>query len=151
MFFVSRKNFKDRCYSISSKVLPMLDGLTSYHSEVLFTPKWLTSSKRLNTLILFKLYLSNKLNDTTELIDYLELPSNIVHLIGAKTLVNDKSITSINNAINYIDLNSINFNNENEFLFCSEILSTFDQSLRVTTIDLWISHTKLKNNWPQII
>jgi hypothetical protein len=131
---------KDRCYSILSKALPMLDGLTSYHSEVLFTPKWLTNSKRINTLNHFKLYLSNKLIGTTELIDYLKLPSDIVQLIGAKTLINDDSITSINNAIDSIDLNSINFNNENEFLFCSEILSTFDQTLRVTTIDLWMSH-----------
>jgi len=133
---------KDRCYSIFSKALPMLDGLTSYYSDILSTPRWITNSNKFNTLILLKLYLSNNLIDTTELIHYFELPYDIVHLIGAKTLFNDDSLTNITNTFNSIDLNSINLHQENEYLFCSEILSNFDQILRVTTIDLWNSHTE---------
>jgi hypothetical protein len=88
-------------------------------------------------LLLFKLYLSDQFIDTRELIDYLEVPLDIIRLIGAKILTNNGSDNTALNSINSLNLQNINLNQKDEFNFLSETLINFDQILRITTIDLW--------------
>jgi hypothetical protein len=81
--------------------------------------------------------LSDQFIDTRELIDYLEVPLDIIRLIGAKILTNNGSDNTALNSINSLNLQNINLNQKDEFNFLSETLINFDQILRITTIDLW--------------
>jgi hypothetical protein len=132
----------DRCHSILSKALPLLEGLSSYYAEVIHTPTWASTSSKLNTLLLFKLYLSNDFLDVNKLIDYLQVLIDTVRLIGTKILTNNARIESATRALNSAHLSKINFQNREEFLYISKTLINFDQIMHVTTIDLWRSHTK---------
>jgi hypothetical protein len=54
---------QDCCFSILSKALQILDGISLYNAEVIHKPSWFTSSQNYNTLILLKIYLSNEFID----------------------------------------------------------------------------------------
>jgi hypothetical protein len=49
----------DRCADILSKALQILDGLTSFYTEIIGTPIWPSVPTTHASLFLFKLYLSN--------------------------------------------------------------------------------------------
>jgi len=127
----------DRCHSLLTKALKILDGITFYNATVIFTPTWFSASQNHNTLLLLKFYLSNSFIDTNEIVTYLELPTDTILLIGAKILSNHGSDAHAANSINAINLTDINLAIKEEFDFISETLISFDQILRLTTIDLW--------------
>jgi len=128
---------QDRCQAILKKALQLLDGIALYHATVIYTPNWFLSSQNHNTLLLFKLYLSDEFIDTKEMLNYFEIPLSTISLIGAKILTNNGSDEIALNSIASINLNTINLNHQDEFNFISETLINFDQILRITTIDLW--------------
>jgi hypothetical protein len=128
---------QDRCQAILKKALQLLDGIALYHAAVIFAPNWFSSSQNHNTLLLFKLYLSNELLDIKEIINYLKVPLDTINLIGAKILTNNGSDETALNSIASINLSIINLNHQDKFNFISETLINFDQILRITTIDLW--------------
>jgi hypothetical protein len=128
---------QDRCQTILKKALQLLDGIALYHATVIYTPNWFLSSQNHNTLLLFKLYLSEEFIDIKEIINYFEVPLDTIRLIGAKILTNNGSDEIALNSITSINLNIINLNHQDEFKFISETLINFDQTLRITTIDLW--------------
>jgi len=128
---------QDHCHAILKKALQLLDGIALYNAAVIFIPNWFSSSQNQNKLLLFKLYLSNQLIDTRELIEYLEVPLNIIRLTGAKILTDNGSNKTALNSINSANLQSINLNPTDEFNFLSETLINFDQILRIMTINLW--------------
>jgi hypothetical protein len=76
---------KDRCSDILTKALLILDSLTSYHTEILGMPTWPSVPVTHTTLFLFKLYLHNTILDITDLIHYLDLPTDTILLIGTKS------------------------------------------------------------------
>jgi hypothetical protein len=61
----------DRCSNIFTKALQILDGLTSYYTEVIGMPTWRSVPIQHTTLFLFKLYLSNMLFDISDFIFFL--------------------------------------------------------------------------------
>jgi hypothetical protein len=128
---------QDRCQTILKKALQLLDGIALYHATVIYTPNWFLSSQNHNTLLLFKLYLSDEFIDAKEIINYLEVPLDTIRLLGAKILTNNGSDETALNSFTSINLNTINLNHQDEFNFISETLIIFDQILRITTIDLW--------------
>jgi hypothetical protein len=128
---------QDRCHKILKKALKILGGLTSYYSEVIYTPLWPSVTPKLHATFLFKLYLSNTFIDCTEVINYFSLPPDMVQNIGTKILIESDSSERADSTIETINLSDANLNNENEFTFISETLIAFDQILRITTVDLW--------------
>jgi len=126
------------CHTILTKALPLLDGITSYNADVIFMPNWLSTSSKQNTQFTFLIYMSSKV--IGEIVNYFELHIDAICLIGAKTLTDNSSDEKAINSMNLLGLHEINLANETEFNFISESLISFDQILRVTTIDLWNNH-----------
>ena len=137
----------DRCVDILSKALQILDGLIIFHTEILGVPTWPSVSIEHNTLFLLKLYLSNRLIDTSDISKYLKLPPKDILIIGAKILTRAPSDDEASTLINALNLSDININNAHQHTFISETLLNFDQILRTTTVDIWSAHTgKLKQS-----
>jgi hypothetical protein len=124
-------------YSKSTKKGQDAKSFYIISNPMIFTPNWFSSSQNQNKLLLLKLDLSNQLIDTRELIQYLEVPLDIIRLTGAKILTDNGSNETALNSINSANLQSINLNHADEFNFLSETLINFDQILRITTINLW--------------
>jgi hypothetical protein len=80
----------DRCYNIITKALQILDGLTSYNTEVIGRPSWPSVPSKYKTVFLLKLYLSNIIIDLSQLILFFNLTSENILLIGTKILLNTR-------------------------------------------------------------
>jgi hypothetical protein len=130
----------DRCAKLLSHALKILDGLMSFHTDIIGTPSW-TSAQHLNTpLFLLKLYLSNKLINTNELINFLELPSDIILLIGIKQTFKNITDNDASRLADSLDLTDFNESNETEYKLALETLIHFDQILITTMLDIWLYH-----------
>jgi hypothetical protein len=126
----------DHCHALLTKVLQMLDGIALYNAAVIFTPKWISSSQIFNTLLLFKLYLSDEFINIQEIATYLETPIDTILLIVNKILTNCGSDETAINSINSVKLTDLDLSHEDEFNFISETLINFDQIFHIATIDL---------------
>ena len=132
---------RDRCLRILNKALKILEGLTSYFSEVIYNPNWPSATPNLHALFLFKLYLSNTFIDSSEITDYFGIDANTIQSIATKILTNTNDDEKVSNTFKNINTSDANLNNEDEFNFISETLIAFDQILHLTTIDLWHAFT----------
>ncbi len=128
----------DRCADILKSALHILDGLTSFYTEIIGTPSWPSlPSQKYTSLFLFKLYFSNDYIETNDLVKYLELPVDTILLLGTKILTkitNDEEAYNLLSAVNFSDIDDENPIDEN---IISETLIGFDQIIRATTIGLW--------------
>jgi hypothetical protein len=88
----------DRCLHILRKALKILEGLTSYFSEVIYSPNWPSVTPNLHALLLFKLYLSNTFIDSLEITDYFGIDSNTIQNIATKILTDYNDEEKNNNA-----------------------------------------------------
>jgi len=86
---------------------PSTDGITSYNADVIFTPKWLSTSSKYNTLFMFKIYMSNEIIDINEVINYFELPIDTIRLFGDKILTDNNSDENAIKSINSLNLKDI--------------------------------------------
>jgi len=138
---------QDRCSNIFSKALLILDGLTSFHTDILGIPVWPSVPSTHTTLFLLKLYLSNMIFDISELVAFFELPSENILLIGTKTLLNMDSDNEATDTLDKLLLSDIDMNDELQNTLIREILINFDQILRFTTVYTWQFHlNKLKHS-----
>lgn len=128
---------KDICTDRLTKALLILDGLTSYHTEILGMPTWLSVPITHTALFLFKLYLSNTILDITDLIHYLSLPTDTILLIGTKILAGITTDDKANTLINSFKLSEIDMNNDLQNTIIRETLICFDQTLKHSTIEIW--------------
>jgi len=132
----------DRGSNFLSKAIKILEGLSSFYLEVIGTPKWksLPSDKYI-PLFLFKLYFSGEYITVDDLIEYFDLPLKEILFIGARNLT-DATTTEefelILDAINFADINPDDPIHES---FIIETLTSFDQIMKTTTIEIW-SHYK---------
>jgi len=128
---------KDRCCKIFKKVLMILDGLIAFHIEVTGTPSWPSIS--LNNLKLFitKAYLSNEFLNVTSLENYFEMPLDRMCLTCTKLISNIHSDEEAMNLFNSLPLSEINMNVDIQHDLILEPLLQFDQTLKITTIELW--------------
>jgi hypothetical protein len=85
----------ERCCSILTKALPILDGLTSYNADIIHSPKWISNSSRKNMLYMFLIYMSTDLINISKIIGYFKLPIDTICLIGDKILTNNNSDNSL--------------------------------------------------------
>jgi len=130
----------DRCHSLLEKALQILDGLTSFHTDLFGTPLWPSVNDKYTSLFLFKAYLSGLFIDTSDIIEYLGYNSDKLLLIGAKLLLNNPSDEDVSNIISSLKLTDIDLTEEVDYLFVTETLINFNQILRHTTILLWQNH-----------
>jgi len=129
---------QDRCSSIISKALLILDGLSSFFMEVIGTPTFssLSSQKHIN-LFLWKTYLSNLCIEVDDIAEFFDLPLEYILTLGAKLLTNSASDEDAKSLINAINLDDIDVCNPIHEGFLSETLISFDQILKTTTIGIW--------------
>jgi hypothetical protein len=141
----AEKNIKllitDRCVSLLTKTIQILDDLVSFFQEVIGTPNFLSlpSPKCIN-LFLLKLYFSNEYIEIDELTNYLGLPRDEILTIGAKIITQNDSDDDVNSMLRAVKLSDINPDNEVHDLFFSETLTCFHQIFCITTIDIWEAH-----------
>ncbi len=115
----------------------ILDGLIAFHIEVTGTPSWPSIS--LNNLKLFitKAYLSNEFLNVTSLENYFEMPLDRMCLTCTKLISNIHSDEEAMNLFNSLPLSEINMNVDIQHDLILEPLLQFDQTLKITTIELW--------------
>ena len=131
---------KDRCSSILAKALPILDCLTTFHTDIFGTPNWPSTQRNDLTLFLLKLYFSSIVIDVSEITNFFSLPINDILLTGAKFLLNTESDETASNKLDTLLISEINTSNELQHRFIFETLIQFDQILRMTTVTLWNYH-----------
>jgi hypothetical protein len=131
----------DRCASLLTKALQILDDLSSFFLEAIGTPCFpsLPSIKCIN-LFLLKLYLSNEYIDINHITEYFGLPNEKILTIGAKIITQNDSDDEVNSMLRAVKLSDINPDNNIHDLFLSETLTCFHQILSTTTIDIWENH-----------
>jgi hypothetical protein len=132
----------DRCSNILTKALQILDGLTSFHIDVLGNPIWPSVEDNNIPLFLLKFYFYSKYFNTEELSVYLDTPPEDILLIGAKIWLNNQSEDNANKLLESFKLNDIDMENQKDYILTIEILRNFDQILKLTTIDIWQQHKK---------
>jgi hypothetical protein len=131
----------DRCSNLLLQAVKILEGLSSFYLEDIGTPKWksLPSNKYI-PLFLFKLYFSNEYINIDDLLEYLDTPLKEILYIGTKQLT-DATTTEefelILDAINFADIDPDNPTHES---FIIETLTSFDQIMKATTMDVWSQH-----------
>ena len=124
---------RDRCLSIISKALTLLDGLSSFFLEVVGTPLF-------PSLPATKHYLSNQYIKVDDLAEFFDLPLEHIILLGAKILIKTDSEEEAMSALNNLNLSDIDVDNTIHEAFLSETLMSFDQIIKITTIDTWAFH-----------
>jgi hypothetical protein len=130
---------RDRCSSILSKALVILDGLSSFFLEVTGTPHFpsLPTIKYIN-LFLWKVYLSNMYIEVDGLAEFFDLPLEFILILGAKLIMKTNSDSEANSMLMTMNLNDIDVGNSIHENFLSETLISFDQILKITTIETWL-------------
>jgi len=127
----------DRCHQILSIALKILDGLVSFHLDIMGMPNWRSVDPKYTTLYLFKVYLLHIFFNHEELLDFFELPQESILNIGAKIITKKDSEEEINGILNTLNIADIDDINAIEYEFMAETLTQFDSILKTTTIVLW--------------
>jgi len=123
----------DRCSNILVNALTILDGLASYHAEVIGNPGWTPTSSTSMNLLLLKLYLHSNFGNAEELLSYLELPSEDILTLAAKIIANSNSDETASKLIQDTAISEMQLNNAIQKEFVSETLTQFDQILHTST------------------
>jgi hypothetical protein len=130
----------DRCSHILTKALQILDGLTSFHIDVLGKPTWPSTENKNIPLLLFKFYFSSKYFDINSISNYLDIPPEEILLIGTKIWSKNHSEDNATKLLESLKLSDINSETQYDYTFTTEILRNFDQILKHTTIGIWQHH-----------
>jgi hypothetical protein len=133
----------DHCSDILAKALQILDGLTSFHTEIIGMPTWPSALTARTTLFLFKLYLSNKLLDIYDLISYFNIPSENIVLVGTKNLTGLTPDEEAANLIESLKLPEIDMDDDLQNTIIREARVNFDQILRISTTGIWSTYTEI--------
>jgi len=137
----------DRCSSFLSQAISILEGLSSFYLEIIGTPKWksLPSNKYI-PLFLYKLYFSNEYINVDDLIEYLVTPLKEILLIGAKNLTDATSMEDVEFILNAIKFTDIDPDDPIHEAFITEMLTSFDQIVKATSIETWLYHRERVKN-----
>jgi len=132
---------QQRCFKILKKGLQILDGLISFYSEAIGTPRFLSlPSEKCNNLFLLKLYMSKEYIDIQSLTEHIGIPAEEILLTGAKILADNTSDEEVNSMIRGVKLSDIDVNNKIHENFITETLLSFDQIMKVAIVDVWTTH-----------
>jgi hypothetical protein len=94
------------------------------------------------TLFIFKLYLSNKLFDIADLINFINMPPKNILLISTKILTGLTTDEEANTFVASLKLSEIDFNDDLQNTIIRETLINFDQILKISTINVWSARTE---------
>jgi len=137
----------DRCANFLSQAINILEGLSSFYQEIIGTPKWksLPSDKYI-PLFLFKLYFAGEYISVDSLVKYLDTPLKKILFIGTKQLTDattEEEFELILDTINFADIDPEDPIQES---FITETLTSFDQIVQATTIEVWTHYKdRVKN------
>jgi hypothetical protein len=125
----------DCCSNILAKALQNLEDITSLFTEIIGTPTWLSlPSDKFITLFLFILYFSSEYIDITK-------PTECFGtVLGTKILTDALTGQEALTIMSSIKISGIDPEDPVQERLISEILTCFDQILKVTTIDIWNFH-----------
>jgi hypothetical protein len=98
----------------------------------------LLKSKKNFTIL--KAYLANTYFDVTYLTKYFDLPPEDILNIAAKISLDSDSNEHINKILSSLKLEDIDLGIETEEMFLAEILTSVDQILHFTSVNIWSSH-----------
>jgi len=132
----------DRCSNILVNALTLLDGLASYHMDVIGNPGWSPASPASMNLLLLQLYLHSNFGNAEELLSYLELPSEDVLTLAAKIITNNNSDEAASSLIQDTAALEIQLNNAIQKEFVSETLTQFNQIMHASTTCVWKHYSK---------
>jgi tellurite resistance protein len=132
----------DHCSEILQKAITILDGVSSYHAEMIGNLNWSSTSPFCTTLLLIKLYLQGNFGNAEAIVEHLELPIEDILTLAAKIITNDNSDNTAANLLQETNLSDIQIENKNQKYYISETLTQFNQIMWTTTVDLW-KHNKL--------
>jgi hypothetical protein len=136
----------DRCSNILKKALIILDGLTSFHLDVIGTPQWPSVEDKYIPLFLFKAYFSSTYINANDIVTFLDTPSEDILLTGTKIFLNTQSNDNADKLLTLLNLSDIDLDNQTDYTFVSEVLLHFDQIMRLTTIHVWHKHKEITRN-----
>jgi hypothetical protein len=131
-----------RCTRLLHKIIPILECLTTYHLVVIGNPNWpSTNNNNSNTSALFlKAYFNNIYIDTSDIVQFLDLTTNEILLIGYKYLLKINSQDKAHAFEQSLQLSDIDTTNElHQQLVCKTLIQ-LDQIFRCSTVDLWIQY-----------
>jgi len=131
---------QDRNAHILVKALQILEGLTSFHIEVIGKPHWPSTPVNLYPLFLLKIYLSNNYIKIDDILEYLETTKETLLQLGTKILADSDSEEDINDIITSIKLTDFDPDDETQSNFIMETLWHFDQILKISTIEVWLDY-----------
>jgi tellurite resistance protein len=134
---------QDRCSTILAQAITILEGLSSFYLEVIGTPNWksLPSNKYI-PLFLFKLYFSNEYINIENLLEYFNITLEKILFIGTTQMIGATTDEEVNLVLNAINLADIDPDDPVQEAFISETLTSFDQILKFTTIEVWEYYTE---------
>jgi len=127
----------ERCVDYLRKALQILEGLASFFADIISYPSWPSANDKNLTLFMLKAYLSSKYIEASKLTEYLEMPPDKILLSGAKILLDTDSNETAEHTLASLKLSDINFENETEEIFVTEVLTAFNQIITFTTAKLW--------------
>jgi len=127
----------DRCTTILTKALQILEGLSSFYADIIGQPYWPSVSIKNITLFLLKIYFSNSYIQTDDLTEHLGLPLEDILLLSAKIIHDAASDSEVKNLISNINILEFDTTDNIQREFVSEVLMNFNQIIRITTIDIW--------------
>jgi len=126
-----------RCSNYLKKALQILEGLTSFYTDSIGTPKWKSVSNNLLTLSIFKAFLSGEFIEVNDFATYLNLTPDQILLTGAKLILSTDSDKDAAKIIFELNLSDIKMENQAEELFITEFFANFSQILQFTTTGIW--------------
>jgi len=126
-----------RCSNYLKKALKILEGLTSFNTDSIGTPKWKSVSNSLLTLSIFKAFLSGEFIEVNDFATYLNLTPDQILLTGAKLILSTDSDKDAAKIIFELNLSDIKMENQAEELFITEFFANFSQILQFTTTGIW--------------
>jgi hypothetical protein len=78
--------------------------------------------------------------DVSSLLEYFDLQTEEILLIGTKTFLKTQSHETASKIISSLNLNDINMDEYDDNVFITEMLLNFDQIIKLTTIGTWNHH-----------
>jgi len=130
----------DRCSEILQRAITILDGLSSYHADMIGNLHWSATSPFCSTLLLLKLYLQGNFGNAEAIVEHLELPTEDILTLAAKIITKNNSDEMASKLLQETNLSDLQIENENQKYYINETLTQFNQIMWTTTVDLWKHH-----------
>jgi hypothetical protein len=128
----------DRCNNVLQRAIHILDGICSYWTQKLTPITWPNHIQKHLLVLLIKIYFtSDFLSELDPIIQYFELPVQVIILIASKIITNNPREDYNMNIIDAMSMSSLDDATNKQATLITETLLSFDAILRATTIQLW--------------